>query len=135
VLDRALGEAGLVRDEVYVTNVVKHFKFSQRGKRRLHETPRDPEILACRPWLEAELHSVQPAVLVCLGATAARAILGPWFRITRQRGEFFKTAFCPRTLATFHPSAVLRAQEPEDQERIYALLRDDLRAVAGAIRS
>jgi DNA polymerase len=133
VLDRALGEAGLARDQVYLTNAVKHFKFVQRGKRRIHETPRDREILACQPWLEAELRLLKPDVLVSLGATASRALFGPWFRLMQQRGEFLPTRWSRRTLATLHPSAVLRAQDDESQARLYGLLKTDLGTVAAAL--
>jgi DNA polymerase len=132
VLDRALVEVGLDRQRVYVTNVVKHFKFTERGKRRIHETPRAPEINACRPWLEAELEIVRPSVLGVLGATAARAILGPEFRLLRQHGQFFATRWSPKTIATLHPSAVLRGQDDAEQARLYAMLRDDLRLMSEA---
>jgi uracil-DNA glycosylase family protein len=132
VLDRALAEVGLDRQRVYVTNAVKHFKFELRGKRRIHQTPRLPEIAACRPWLEAELEIVKPAVLGALGATAARAIFGPDFRLLKQRGQFFATRWTPRALATLHPSAVLRGQDEAEQARLYAMLRDDLRLIAAA---
>ena len=132
VLDRALAEVGLDRRQVYVTNAVKHFSFVERGKRRIHQTPRLPEIAACRPWLEAELEIVKPQILGCLGATAARAIFGPEFRLLRQRGQFFATRWSPKTIATLHPSAVLRGQDDAEQARLYAMLRDDLRLmVAG----
>jgi DNA polymerase len=131
VLDRALAEAGLDRQRVYVTNAVKHFKFVERGKRRIHQTPRLPEIAACRPWLEAELEIIRPAVLGALGATAARAIFGPEFRLLRERGRFFETRWAPKTLATLHPSAVLRGQDEAEQARLYAMLLDDLKLVAG----
>jgi uracil-DNA glycosylase len=134
VLDRALSAADLSRDSVYVTNVVKHFKFIERGKRRIHQTPNAVEIGACRPWLEAELAIVRPRVLVCLGATASKALLGPDFRITRDRGRFLKTAWAPQLLATYHPSAVLRAEDPAGQEKIYGDLVADLKLVAGALR-
>ena len=130
VLDRALAEAGLDRAQVYVTNAVKHFSFVERGKRRIHQTPRLPEIAACRPWLEAELEVIKPRILGCLGATAARAILGPEFRLMRQRGQFFETRWSAKTIATFHPSAVLRGQDDAEQARLYAMLRDDLRLIA-----
>ena len=126
VLDRALGEVGLRREEIYLTNVVKHFKFVQTGKRRLHATPQEHEILACRPWLEAELQAVRPQVLVCLGATASRAIFGPSFRLMKQRGVLLPTRWTARSLATLHPSAVLRAPDAESQERLYGLLKQDL---------
>ena len=134
VLDRALGEVGLRRDELYLTNVVKHFKFVPTGKRRLHQTPQEPEILACRPWLEAELQAVHPDVLVCLGATASRAILGPAFRLMKQRGLFLPTRWTARTMATLHPSAVLRAPDAEGQERLYGLLKQDLATAVDALR-
>ncbi|HTO11572.1 MAG TPA: UdgX family uracil-DNA binding protein [Candidatus Binatia bacterium] len=132
VLDRALAEVGLDRRRVYVTNAVKHFSFVERGKRRIHQTPRLPEIAACRPWLEAELHVIKPHILGCLGATAARAIFGPEFRLLRQRGQFLPTRWSPRTIATLHPSAVLRGQDDAEQARLYAMLRDDLRVIASA---
>jgi len=130
VLDRALAEVGLDRAQVYVTNAVKHFSFVERGKRRIHQTPRLPEIAACRPWLEAELEVIKPRILGCLGATAARAIFGPEFRLLRQRGQFLPTRWSPKTIATLHPSAVLRGQDDAEQARLYAMLRDDLRLIA-----
>jgi DNA polymerase len=132
VLDRALAEAGLDRGRVYVTNAVKHFKFELRGKRRIHQTPRQPEIVACRPWLEAELEIIKPSVLGALGATAARAILGPDFRLLKQHGQFFATRWAPKTLATIHPSAVLRGQDDAEQARLYAMLLADLTLIAAA---
>ena len=132
VLDRALHEVGLDRESLYVTNAVKHFKFVLRGKRRIHQTPRLSEIVACRPWVEAELAFIRPATLVCLGATAARALLGDDFRLMRDRGRVFATRWAPQTLATLHPSAVLRGEDAAAQERLYAMLRDDLRLVAVA---
>src|SRR5262249_48145120 len=135
VLDRALVEAQLPREEVYVTNVVKHFKFIERGKRRIHQTPIASEIGACRPWLEAELAVIQPKVLVCLGATAARALVGSDFRITRDRGKFLQSRWAPKLLATYHPSAVLRAEDEAGQQAIYGALVGDLKLVAGATQS
>ena len=132
VLDRALAEAGLDRARVYVTNAVKHVSFVERGKRRIHQTPRPQEIAACRPWLEAELEVIKPQILGCLGATAARAIIGPDFRLLRQHGQFLATRWSPRTIATLHPSAVLRGQGDTEQARLYAMLRDDLRLIAAA---
>jgi uracil-DNA glycosylase len=132
VLDRALAEVGIDRQRVYVTNAVKHFSFVLRGKRRIHQTPRASELTACRPWLEAELGLIEPAVLGALGATAARAIFGPEFRLLRQRGQFIATRWSTRTIATLHPSAVLRGQDKAEQARLYAMLRDDLRLVAAA---
>jgi DNA polymerase len=132
VLDRALAETGLDRRRVYVTNAVKHFKFVERGKRRIHQTPRLPEIAACRPWLEAELDVIRPPVLGALGATAARAIFGPEFRLLKQRGQFVTTRWTPKSLATLHPSAVLRGQDEAEQARLYGLLLADLRLIAAA---
>jgi uracil-DNA glycosylase len=132
VLDRALAEVGIDRQRVYVTNAVKHFSFVERGKRRIHQTPRQAELTACRPWLEAELDLIKPAVLGALGATAARAIFGPDFRLLKQRGQFFPTRWAARTIATLHPSAVLRGQDDAEQARLYAMLRDDLRLIAAA---
>jgi DNA polymerase len=132
VLDRALVEVGLDRQRVYLSNVVKHFKFVERGQRRIHQTPRAPEIAACRPWLEAELEVIKPEVLVALGATAARALLGPEFRLLRERGRFLATRWAPRTIATLHPSAVLRGPDAAEQARLYGMLVDDLRLVAAA---
>jgi len=132
VLDRALAEVGIARQRVYVTNAVKHFSFVERGKRRIHQTPRLPELAACRPWLEAELDLIKPAVLGALGATAARAILGPDFRLLKQRGQFFVTRWSSKTIATLHPSAVLRGRDDAEQARLYSMLRDDLRLIAAA---
>jgi len=132
VFDRALAEVGLEREKVYVTNAVKHFKFEQRGKRRIHQTPRAPELNACRPWLEAELMLIKPDILVCLGATAARALLGDQFRITKDRGHFAATRWAPKTIATYHPSAVLRGETDAQQAELYAMLLEDLRKVARA---
>jgi uracil-DNA glycosylase family protein len=111
VLDRALEAAGLARGDVYVTNVVKHFKWVPKGKRRIHAKPNQMEISACLPWLEAELDVIKPVVLVCLGATAAQALLGPKFRVTKQRGEWVQARWAPYVTATVHPSAVLRAPD------------------------
>jgi uracil-DNA glycosylase len=133
VLDRALGEAGLDRTKIYVTNAVKHFKFVPRGKRRIHETPRLTEVAACRPWLEAELNVIKPHVLGALGATAARAVFGPEFRLMQQRGRFHETQWARKTLATLHPSAVLRGEDEAAQERLYRMLADDLKLVAAAV--
>jgi DNA polymerase len=132
LLDRALGEAGLDRGRLYVTNAVKHFKFVERGKRRIHQTPSLAEVAACRPWLEAELALIRPTTLVCLGATAARAIFGPDFRLLQQRGRFLDSRWTPRTLATLHPSAVLRGPDEGEQARLYRMLADDLRLAAAA---
>jgi len=132
VLEKALAEAGLAREKLYVTNAVKHFKFEQRGKRRIHQTPRASELNACRPWLEAELALIKPDVLVCLGATAAKVIFGDKFRITRDRGQFAETRYASKTIATYHPSAVLRGETEEQQAELYQMLLEDLKKVARA---
>ena len=134
VLARALSEASLKRDAVYITNVVKHFAFVERGKRRLHRTPRYSEIVACRAWLEAELQQVRPEILVCLGASAAKAIFGSQFRITAERGKFIASSFCAQTLATYHPSAILRAETTASGDRLYKFLVEDLCAVVRQMR-
>ncbi|MDP8978056.1 MAG: UdgX family uracil-DNA binding protein [Actinomycetota bacterium] len=131
LLDRGLVDAGIDRQDVYVTNIVKHFKFIRRGKRRIHQKPNAEEISACRPWLDGELAAVRPEVVVALGATAARALLGPSFRVSRQRGEVFRRDGA-RYTATLHPSAILRLP---DDERGAALddLVDDLTAAAALL--
>jgi DNA polymerase len=130
VFDRALREVGLARERLYVTNAVKHFKFVPRGKRRIHQTPGAADVAACRPWIEAELTVIKPEILVCLGATASRALLGASFRLMRDRGRFVDSPWAPRTIATLHPSAVLRGEDEIAQGRLYAMLRDDLALVA-----
>ena len=132
LLDRALAEAGVERREIYVTNVVKHFKFEPRGKRRIHQTPNSAEVEACRPWLFRELELVEPRVIVCLGATASKAFFGTGFRLTRSRGRVLESALAPRVLATIHPSAALRAPDEAGRRRMYAALVRDLRAAARA---
>jgi uracil-DNA glycosylase family protein len=127
LFDTALEDAGLDRSQAYVTNAVKHFKWTARGKRRIHQKPSWSEITACKPWLEAELAVVQPRVLVPMGAVAAQALLGKQFRVTRERGRPLESDLAPVVIATIHPSAVLRAQ---DREREYKGLVDDLRQVA-----
>jgi uracil-DNA glycosylase family protein len=127
LLDEALVEAGIDRRLAYVTNVVKHFKWVGRGKRRIHQKPNWSEIAACRPWLEAELAVVGPRVLVCLGATAAQALLGRDFRVTQRRGELVDTELAPNAVATVHPSSILRG---DDRDAEYAAFVDDLRVVA-----
>ena len=134
ILDRALEEAGINRAEVYVTNTVKHFKWEPRGKRRIHKKPNTREIAACRPWLEAELRAVNPGLLVCLGATAAQAILGPAFRVTRDRGNVLKSELAVKVVATVHPSSLLRQPDEESREREYNLFVADLRAALKAAR-
>jgi uracil-DNA glycosylase family protein len=117
LLDQALDEAGIDRSKVYVTNVVKHFKWKPQGKRRIHQKPNWREIAACRPWLEAEVSVLKPRVLVCLGATAAQALLGREFRVSRQRGELVDSPLAPNTIATVHPSSILRAEDRDVQFR------------------
>ena len=134
LLDRALEEAGIDRKLVYVTNVVKHFKWTPRGKRRLHEKPNAREIAACRPWLQAEFALLQPEVLVCLGATAAQAILGKAFRVTKQRGEILESPFAVRVMATVHPSSILRAPDDEARHREMELFIRDLKVIAPLLR-
>ena len=137
LLDRALEEAGIERDQVYVTNAVKHFKWvrDERGKRRIHKKPNATEITACRPWLEAELKVIKPRVLVCLGATAAQALLGRKFSVTRQRGELIKSPLAPYVLATVHPSSLLRMPEEKDRHAEMARFVEDMRKVARLINS
>ena len=132
LLDKALEDAGIDRSQVYVTNVVKHFKWQARGKRRIHQKPNWSEIAACRPWLEAELAVIEPRVLVCLGATAAQALLGRDFRVSRQRGVPVESDLAEHVIATAHPSSILRADE-ETREREYRELVRDLEAVAKLI--
>jgi uracil-DNA glycosylase family protein len=135
MLDKALAEAGIPRNQVYITNAVKHFKWEPRGKRRMHKKPRVSEIKACRPWLEAELDAIRPAVLVCLGASAAQAILGSQFKLMRQRGQVVTSTLAERVVATIHPSAVLRAPDSAGRAAAFAMLVDDLKVVARALRS
>ena len=130
VLDQALEEAGIDRSLAYVTNVVKHFKWEPRGKRRIHAKPNWAEIAACRPWLDAELDVVKPKVLVCLGATAAQALLGRQFRVTKQRGVPVESDLAPHVLATVHPSSILRQETDEDRTAAMAELVADLKVVA-----
>jgi uracil-DNA glycosylase family protein len=132
ILDRALEEAGIDRRRVYVTNTVKHFKWEPRGKRRIHKKPNSREIAACRPWLEAELRVIGPGLLVCLGATAAQAIFGPAFRVTRERGKVLATELAPKVLATVHPSSLLRQPDEESREREYKHFVADLRVALRA---
>jgi DNA polymerase len=127
-----LSEVGLSRGEVYLTNAVKHFKWEPRGKRRLHGKPSSREMAACQPWLEAEIEAVHPHALLCLGATAVRVVLGPKFRLTRQRGELVDSRFAVKAVATYHPSAVLRAPDRADRQRMRAELIEDLRLAAAA---
>jgi len=130
VLNRALADAGIMRDDVYMTNAVKHFKWEPRGKRRIHQKPRISEMRACRPWLEEEIKLVAPAVIVCLGSTAAQSLMGPQFRITKDRGRVLENPWAPALVATYHPSAVLRADTPEARDETYNALTDDLKVAA-----
>src|SRR5205085_3804135 len=127
LLDKALVEAGIDRTKVYVTNAVKHFKWEPRGKRRIHKKPNSGEIAACRPWLDAEIAVLKPKVVVCLGATAAQALLGSKFRVSQQRGQLMPSPLAPHVLATVHPSSILRA--PDDESRHIEMDRfiDDLK--------
>ena len=133
MLDRALDEAGIDRRAAYVTNVVQHFKWLPRGKRRIHQKPNKAEISACRPWLEAELASVTPKAIICLGATAAQALISSSFRVTRDHGELLPSAFGPPIAATIHPSAILRAPDGEARREAYAGFVADLRAIDAAV--
>jgi uracil-DNA glycosylase family protein len=129
LLDQALEEAGIDRRQAYVTNVVKHFKWQPRGKRRIHQKPNWSEMAACRPWLDAELEVVEPDVVVCLGATAAQALIGRDFRVSRQRGELVDSPLARYVLATVHPSSILRQRDDTSREAEYAAFVEDLRIV------
>jgi uracil-DNA glycosylase len=132
-LDRGLEAAGIVREEAYVTNVVKHFKFEERGRRRIHQTPKRFEIDACKPWLAEELEVVRPEALVLLGAVAAKALLGSSFRVTRHRGELLDSELAPLVTATIHPSAILRAPDERARAAEREAFAADLRVVAAAL--
>jgi DNA polymerase len=134
ILDRALADASIERTEVYVTNAVKHFKFEERGKRRLHQKPRIGEVRACRPWLEAEMELIKPQVIVCLGATAAQTLLGSKFRVTQERGVSFQHPWAPHVVATIHPSAILRAPDSVQRHAEYSRFVEDLRIARGLLR-
>jgi DNA polymerase len=127
LLDEALEQAGIDRGRAYVTNVVKHFKWQAKGKRRIHAKPSWSEVAACQPWLEAELKVVKPEVLVCLGATAAQALLGKQFRVTKERGRLIESDLAPKVIATVHPSSILRADDRETQMRLFV---EDLKLAA-----
>jgi uracil-DNA glycosylase family protein len=133
LLDRALEQAGIERAAVYVTNVVKHFKWEPRGKRRIHSKPNAGEISACRPWLETEIALVKPHALVCLGATAAQALLGKSFKVSKQRGEFVESSLAPLVMATVHPSSILRAQDDESRREEMERFVADLKRLSGAM--
>lgn len=130
LLDQSLARAGIRREDVYVTNVVKHFKFTRRGKRRLHRKPDSREIFACRPWLEAELATLKPSSILCLGATPSQALFGRDFRITRSRGQVFETEWSRRTIATWHPAAILRMPDATRSQQMEQQLVDDLAMAA-----
>jgi uracil-DNA glycosylase family protein len=130
LLDEALAAAGIDRKRAYVTNVVKHFKWQARGTRRIHAKPSWTEMMACKPWLDAELEAVEPKVLVCMGATASQALFGKQFRVTKERGRPLESDLAPHVIATIHPSAVLRA---DDREKEFSSLVDDLKVVASLL--
>jgi uracil-DNA glycosylase family protein len=134
LLDHALADARLDRHELYLTNVVKHFKFVQRGKRRIHQTPVMEEINACRPWLDGEIAVIKPEILVCLGAVAAKALLGGSFRVMRSRGQFVDSDLAPHVTATVHPSSILRARSDEERAQAYQAFVADLRVVAACLQ-
>ena len=131
VLERGLDEAGIDRRRVYVTNAVKHFRWTPRGKRRLHEKPNAGQVRACRPWLEAEIEVVGPRMLVLLGATAAQSVMGPSFRVSKQRGQVLQSPFGIPAVATVHPSSILRAIDDESREAATASFIADLKVAAG----
>ena len=135
LLNRALEEAGIKRSDVYVTNVVKHFKWEPRGKRRIHKKPNAGQIAACRPWLDTEIALVKPRAIVCLGATAAQALLGAAFKVTARRGEFVDSPLAPIVMATVHPSSILRAPDEESRHAELERFVDDLRKIAQALES
>ena len=133
LLDKALAAAGVDREHLYVTNAVKHFKWQLRGKRRLHKTPAQREIDACHQWIEGEIRAVKPHVIVALGATAAKALIGPQFKVTVQRGQFVESPLAPYVFATFHPSALLRLREDEEREAAFNQLVKDLKLIKKAL--
>jgi uracil-DNA glycosylase len=136
ILDEAIQQAGLDRTQAYVTNMVKHFRWEQasRGKRRIHKKPRASQIEACRPWLDAELEVVKPEILICLGATAAQALLGKQFSVLRQRGQLQRSSLAPVVLATVHPSSILRSPDSESREQAMKEFVKDLKEAARALR-
>jgi len=135
VLDKALDAAGIDREAVYVTNVVKHFKWEPRGKRRIHKKPNAAEIAACRPWLDTEIQLVAPRAIVCLGATAAQALLGRAFKVTAHRGEFVESPLAPLVMATVHPSSILRAPDDETRRRETQRFIEDLKMAATRLKA
>lgn len=130
LFDEALAEAGIDRQQAYVTNVVKHFKWEPRGKRRIHKKPNSLEIAACHPWLEAEVALIKPEIIVALGATAAQTLLGSKFRVTKQRGEFLESTLATYVMATVHPSSILRAPDDETRRLEYRRFVDDLKKLS-----
>ena len=130
LLDRALAQAGIERHTVYVTNIVKHFKWEPRGKRRIHKKPRQSEINACRPWIDDELAIVKPRALVCMGSTAAQALLGKHFKVTAERGKVVPSPLAPVVLATVHPSSILRAPDEETRHAEFERFVADLTLAA-----
>jgi DNA polymerase len=135
LLSEMMNRAGLSRNEVYLTNAVKHFKFTKRGKRRLHSKPSAREVAACRPWLEAELKVIHPRILICLGATAAQSLLGREFRVSRSQGKVFESTWAPWTMATLHPSALLRMPGGDLRDKSMAEFEANLRLVADELAS
>jgi DNA polymerase len=135
LLDRCMTAAGIDRGRAYVTNAVKHFKWVPRGTRRIHSKPSSMEIAACFPWLEAEIAAVKPRLVVALGATAAQALFGKAFRVTRERGKLIPSRWAPQTMATVHPSSLLRAPDEETRQRDTLLFIEDLKKAAAALRS
>ena len=133
LLDAAFVEAGIRREDVYVTNVVKHFKWEPRGKRRIHKKPDRVEIATCRPWLDAEIDVLHPRIIVCLGSTAAQALLGRDFRVTQHRGEFLKSPLAPILMTTVHPSSILRAPDEETRRRELRRFVNDLKKISKAV--
>ena len=135
LLDKALAEAGIDRTKVYVTNVVKHFKWEPRGKRRIHKKPNAVEIRACRPWLDAEIRVVKPRAIICLGSTAAQAVIGPKFRVSIQRGQFVESDLAEFVTATVHPSSILRTPTDDARRAETARFIDDLKKIRAAIEA
>ncbi len=133
LLDRALEEAGVDREHLYVTNAVKHFKWEPRGKRRLHKTPAQREVDACHQWLEREVAAIRPQVIVCLGATAAKAVIGRHFKVSKQRGQLVPSPLAPHVFATFHPSALLRLRDDAEKEAAFKQLVGDLALIRDAL--
>jgi DNA polymerase len=132
-LDRVLERAGIDRSDTYVTNAVKHFKFRERGKRRIHDKPSQAEITACRPWLDRELELLRPQALVALGATAAQGLLGRDFRVSREHGRLVESTLAPAVTATIHPSAILRARSDDERRQLREMMVEDLATVASRI--